>query len=327
MLWTLLATLSLLFGTPTQAKATVSAGGSPTHVASGTDTNYAPDAVFNLSWGSTIVPLRVMAVFALPGEDVPIYVRSQVHGFQVAADGGVLSPRGENAWSWRAPFEPGLVPMRVTSPAGDQVLLNVFVLVPYDRMKHGDLEGQEIGDYPATMLGGKPEYARPRGFIRMTKELENAPVSPHFHLGQFACKDQKRYPKFLVLQPALLVKLEKLLDIAHQNGFQATTFHVMSAYRTPRYNKGIGNKTTYSRHQYGDAADIFLDEFPADGVMDDLNHDGRLTEADAQVLRGWADSIDRDPASTLTGGLSAYGSTESHGPFVHVDTRGSAARW
>jgi hypothetical protein len=292
-----------------------------------TETSSSPDAVFDLSWGTTTVPLRVMAVFALPGEDVPIYVRSQVRGFQVVADGGELSSRGENAWSWRAPFGPGLVPIRVTSPAGDQILLNVFVLVPYERMMRGNLEGQHIGDYPATKLGGQPQYARPRGFIMVTQGLESAQVAPHFRLGQFLCKDQKRYPKFLVLQPALLVKLERLLDTAHLNGFEATTFHVMSAYRTPTYNKGIGNKTTYSRHQYGDAADIFMDEFPADGVMDDLNHDGRLTQADAGVLRGWADSIDRDPAAKLTGGLSAYGSTDSHGPFVHVDTRGSAARW
>jgi hypothetical protein len=29
----------------------------------------------------------------------------------------------------------------------------------------------------------------------------------------------------------------------------------------------------------------------------------------------------------LVGGLGIYRSTENHGPFVHVDVRGTIARW
>jgi len=103
---------------------------------------------------------------------------------------------------------------------------------------------------------------------------------------------------------------------------------VMSGYRTPVYNRGIGNVTTFTRHQYGDAADIFIDEHPADGKMDDLNHDGRTDRLDAQLLRSWAEQLDRTPQMDVKiGGLSDYGATETHGPFVHVDARGYAARW
>jgi hypothetical protein len=125
-----------------------------------------------------------------------------------------------------------------------------------------------------------------------------------------------------------LLKLERLLETARSHGLEANTFELMSAYRTPVYNVGIGNKTTFSRHQYGDAADIFVDQSPVDGRMDDLNGDGRHDGGDARLLASWANEIDHGPeAETLVGGLSAYHPTEAHGAFVHVDARGHLARW
>ena len=47
----------------------------------------------------------------------------------------------------------------------------------------------------------------------------------------------------------------------------------MSGYRTPFYNRSIGNQTRFSRHVYGDAADIYADD-DGDGKMDDLDGDG-----------------------------------------------------
>ena len=43
-------------------------------------------------------------------------------------------------------------------------------------------------------------------------------------------------------------------------GIDASTFRILSGYRTPFYNRSIGNETHYSRHVYGDAADIYVDE-------------------------------------------------------------------
>jgi len=63
-----------------------------------------------------------------------------------------------------------------------------------------------------------------------------------------------------------------------------------------------------------------------DGVMDDLNGDGRVTVKDARVLFAIADGVEADYPD-LVGGLSAYRSTSTHGPFVHIDTRGVRARW
>ena len=47
----------------------------------------------------------------------------------------------------------------------------------------------------------------------------------------------------------------------------------------------LGNETRLSRHLFGAAADVFVDESPADGVMDDLDGDGRITARDAERLK------------------------------------------
>jgi len=206
--------------------------------------------------------------------------------------------------------------------------LNVFVMVPYGEMRRGRLRGYAIGHYPESWERGGDAYTRPGGFVEVTEANDTTWVAPHFRLGQFACKAGSGYPKYLVLQPTLLTKLELLLQAANRRGVRANTFHLMSAYRTPLYNRGIGNPTTFSRHQYGDAADLFVDESPLDGRMDDLNHDGRLDKADAMVLRELADEADHTSGlESLVGGLSAYGANAAHGPFLHVDARGRAARW
>jgi hypothetical protein len=76
---------------------------------------------------------------------------------------------------------------------------------------------------------------------------------------------------------------------------------------------------------YGDAADIFIDS-NGDGVMDDLNRDGRSTIADARVV---SEAVDRVEAAhpELIGGAGVYPAASGHGPFIHIDTRGYRARW
>jgi hypothetical protein len=51
------------------------------------------------------------------------------------------------------------------------------------------------------------------------------------------------------------------------------------------YNARIGNETGFSRHLYGDAMDIYVDQ-NGDGHMDDINRDGRVDTNDARFLLG-----------------------------------------
>jgi len=115
-----------------------------------------------------------------------------------------------------------------------------------------------------------------------------------------------------------------ILQEANARGYAVNTLHVMSGFRTPYYNRAIGNRTEYSRHLYGGAADIFIDA-DENGYMDDLNGDGHITKADAHVLASMVDAQQHE--ESFVGGLGIYGPAPHRGPFVHVDARGYRARW
>jgi uncharacterized protein YcbK (DUF882 family) len=101
----------------------------------------------------------------------------------------------------------------------------------------------------------------------------------------------------------------------------------MSGYRTPFYNKRIGN-VKHSAHQYGGAADIFIDAKPEDGEMDDLNGDGKSDEGDSQLLFDLVDKMSLNEFFLpYLGGIGKYSKSASHGAFVHVDVRGFRAIW
>jgi len=101
---------------------------------------------------------------------------------------------------------------------------------------------------------------------------------------------------------------------------------VMSGYRTPFYNKAIGD-IEFSMHQWGRAADIFIDK-NGDGVMDDLNRDKTVDRLDAVTLANLLDTLSKTRAlAPFIGGIGIYGAGPGHGPFVHVDTRPWKARW
>jgi uncharacterized protein YcbK (DUF882 family) len=154
-------------------------------------------------------------------------------------------------------------------------------------------------------------------------------VSESFHLGDFLTKDQRNvWPKYLVLQPRLLDKLELMRAELEARGLPSK-LRVMSGFRTPQYNaQGVGRRggrAKDSRHMYGDASDVYVDE-NGDGMMDDLTGDGRSTQADADALVRIGEAVEAAHPE-LIGGLGSYKATSAHGPFVHVDVRGHRARW
>ncbi|MEM4657813.1 MAG: D-Ala-D-Ala carboxypeptidase family metallohydrolase [Candidatus Methanosuratincola sp.] len=286
-------------------------------------------AGFSVMFKGELLPYRVMGIYVLPGEEVVIDVIGHLRegGFVINLD-GVPIPYKEGKVEFGAPSKPGVYELKIARSGrpADSVTLNVFVMVPYREASTGSLNGYRISRYPSTALRGAQIYEPPKGFIKVTKENEDVLVSPHFRLGQFVCKQEGGYPKYVALQEKLLLKLEMILARLNERGYSLDTLHIMSGYRTPAYNKAIGNGR-YSRHQWGDAADIFVDE-AGDGMMDDLNGDGRVDRKDASIIYEIVEELDTHPATShLKGGLAIYGSNGSHGPFVHVDARGFKARW
>jgi hypothetical protein len=287
---------------------------------------------FAVRFGELRSDYRVMAMFAMPGELVSIQAGEPADhptsSFDLAAEAGHSAAAGANRWTWTAPSKPGLYPIEIRDRESNALMtLNVFVMVPYASMRKGTLNGYRIGAYPNPRRGHEEEYSRPLGFVEVTPAMLDVQVSPHFRLGQFVCKQAGGPTQYLVLRQPLLVKLEQLLATMNDRGIEARTLSVLSGYRTPSYNAAIGNETTYSRHAYGDAADVYVDD-NGDGRMDDLNRDGRHTVADARVLTRIVQSLEGEPESAeLVGGLGTYAPTGAHGAFMHVDTRGFSVEW
>lgn len=284
-------------------------------------------APFSLKVKDIVAPLRMMSVFVLPGEQLTIEAVGPTKGarFILQAHRGALVTRAFNRWEWRAPAEPGRYRLEVDQIGTDaEINLTAFVMVPASRVLEGWLNGYRIGNYPAKPLKGNPIYLPPRGFVEVTQDNRDTRLTPRFKLQQFLSKQESKYPKYVVLRESLLLSLERLVDELNRAGIEADGLHIMSGYRTPFYNRAIGN-VQYSLHQWGVAADVFVDE-DSNGLMDDVNRDKKIDRGDAVTVYGILERLDREEPS-LVGGLGIYAATKAHGPFVHLDIRTWRARW
>lgn len=273
---------------------------------------------------------RIMTVFLLPNERIELqtWANNLPHQLHFMPDKGKLSSQKHDQWLWQAPTIPGIYPVSLVDPAAqDTMRLNMVVLIPFDQLKQGHLNGCYIGDYPEIPSKYADKYEPPVGFVEITEQNQNVWLTPHFQLKQFICKQSGSFPKYAVLQERLLLKLELILETLNRRGLRCQTLAIMSGYRTPYYNKAIGN-VPFSRHIFGAAADFYIDEAPLDGQMDDLNHDGKIDIEDARVIFDHIEWLSQQPFyQPFEGGLAIYKKTASHGPFVHVDVRGFRARW
>jgi len=231
----------------------------------------------------------------------------------------------------RAPDDPGVWSVAVKIGAAIRPLsdFNVITLKPFSAKQRGRIGLYYLGSWPNERARAPTRYAAPRGFIEVTQQNRDTYVSEHFRLGDFLTKNQYEvWPKYLVLETRLLDKLELVLAELRARGIHTSGVKVLSGFRTPQYNRGGGDprgRAALSRHMYGDAADIYIDN-DGNGAMDDLNGDGRVNIRDARVLQDAVDRVERAHPQ-LVGGCGTYPGTASHGPFTHIDTRGYRARW
>lgn len=283
---------------------------------------------YDITFSGKRVDWHTFAFFVLPDKEYEI--RAHVDAgtnVDIEVSDGELVSSAPLRWLWRAPGKSGLYPIQVEPEGHAAMTLNAVVMVPASKVSNGYLDGYRIGQHPDQPLRGNPIYQPPTAFVQVTPELVDLAVSPHFTLGQFLCKQQPdHWPKYLVLREDLVTKLEIVLAEVNRRGIRADSFHVMSGYRTPWYNRSIGNVPN-SRHVWGGAADIFIDT-DGNGYMDDLDGDGQSDVSDAGILLQAIDDIYRSQKyQSLHGGLGLYGPRPHRGPFVHVDARGYVARW
>jgi hypothetical protein len=301
----------------------------------GAATAQAPDQTTPQATPRDSVPAAALAdsasgdVAALPKPGDPMFGRS-----------GKLRARllgGSGKGLLAFPFLSGLLNGKLGQPGIHRVEdarvgrpLTFIRLLPFSEKVNGRIGLYRMGFWPAERGRGRTgAYRNPDGFIEVTPQNQDTPVSEHFRLRDFLTKDQfSIWPKYLVLREELIDKLELVIAELQREGVPVRRMTVMSGFRTPQYNQrgvGSGGRAQDSRHQYGDAADVFVDN-DGDGWMDDLNRDGRVDHRDARMILDAAERVERRHPD-LAGGVGVYRATRAHGPFAHVDVRGRRARW
>jgi hypothetical protein len=270
---------------------------------------------------------KLEAVFRTPGEPLILPPPAGLAACYESDQGvAVVSP------GFEAPRRPGVYRVAVAAEdaRADVENLRVITLVPFAAKKEGWIGSYHLGHWPYER-GGAPSsaYANPAGFVEVTRENRSLPVSRHFTLGDFLTKDQPAvWPKYLLLDAELVDKLELVIDELEDEGHPVGHLAIMSGFRTPRYNRAGGETSgrgKLSRHMYGDATDVFVDN-DRDGWTDDVNRDGRVDIRDAEVVAQAVERVEtRHPE--LVGGVGVYPATDFHGPFTHIDARGRRARW
>ncbi len=269
---------------------------------------------------------KLKAAFRTPGEPlIPEPPPGLTARYEPEQGAPVASPALE------APRRPGVYRIALVVDDAHKGVddLRVITLVPFAAKKAGQIGSYRLGQWPYERGGAPSAYAIPAGFVEVSAENRSLPVSEHFTLGDFLTKDQAGvWPKYLLLDTELLDKLELIIAELEREGYPVEHMAIMSGFRTPRYN-GVGGSGSgrgrLSRHMYGDATDIFVDN-DRDSWTDDLNRDGRVDIRDADVVARAAERVEaRHPH--LVGGVGVYRATSAHGPFTHVDTRGRRARW
>ncbi|MCU0636029.1 MAG: D-Ala-D-Ala carboxypeptidase family metallohydrolase [Gemmatimonadaceae bacterium] len=291
-------------------------------------------------FGAAACVIAASAVTAAPAAHLPSGVSPDLLGDSLVGTSGKLRARFvPRTRSFAIPIlrtlfgeSPARMPgVYRVALSGEQRPFSFITMRPFADKVNGRIGAYRIGFWPDERRWGRTEDARrlPAGFIEVTPENRDTPVSEHFALAEFLTHDQGDvWPKYLVLQERLLDKLELVIAELRASGARVDRLQVMSGFRTPQYNRqgvGSGGRASDSRHQYGDAADVYVVNGSRDW-MADLDGDGRGDMRDARLLAQAAERVEqRHP--DLAGGIGIYQPTSAHGPFVHIDARGVPARW
>ena len=192
--------------------------------------------------------------------------------------------------------------------------LTLAVLVPFKEKVGAMLNGYRIGTYLAERIGGS--HAHPEGFVEVTPQTVDMPLSTHLRLADFVTHDdQDVWPRYAALNGQLLDKLELVIaELRRARGGEEPvqlTVQVHSGFRAPAHNRNVRQAAKDSRHQYGDAADVAID----------ANGDGRISRSDVRLIVRAVEAVETAHPE-LVGGLGLY-----REPYVHIDTRGTRARW
>jgi hypothetical protein len=255
------------------------------------------------------------------------------------ATGGTIATKNKRSFACSAPKEPGRFEVEVSyeiegSQARDRLLFEV--MTPFKQVVE---QYPRTYRYPVATEDGAPHwvkshaaaYAEPTAFFTVTEAVRQREILPGYRVDEFVCatspQDATPVP-FAVLSPLLVEKLRLLTLRLIKEGIISQKLTILEGYRSPRYNEGVRHAQPFSRHIYGDALTFIVDE-DGDGVMDDLNGDGRRDREDARVIARLIHKMTRSGELSKGGiGIHEYrrdGEVEQ--VDLHIDCRGYTSVW
>ncbi len=269
---------------------------------------------------------NVMVRFALPGLAVPfpVDVSGTLDSLQYAWVHVEDSTKFEQSRPLTvnatvAPVRPGFYRIALIRGAEREIIPEpiLAVMVPFNQKIAGRLNGYRIGTYIAERFG-QGDHDRPDGFVEVTPEVLELPITKHLRLADFVTHDDQGdvWPKYVALNPKLLDKLELIFADLGGSVRPELAVNVHSGFRTPLHNARVPRSANDSRHQYGDAADLAID----------ADYDGRITMTDELLVMLAVERVE-EKNPDLTGGLGLYYSRRYPTPYVHIDARGKRTRW
>lgn len=266
--------------------------------------------------------------FALPGGlvEYPLELRGDTAGldyvWQPLADSLSADPLHPfTGDSLLVPADPGFYQLALVREGLRRVVdgLTLAVIVPFDAKRGPVLDGYRMGTYAAERAR-HADADRPDGFVRVTANEAGLQITKHLRLSDFLTRDgQETWPRYAAVNPRVLDKLELVVErISHSLGERTpeVEIDVHSGYRTPAWNRRVPRAARDSRHQLGDAVDVAID----------ANGDGRMDNRDARLVAAAVDSVEAEYPD-LVGGMGLYTSGRYRHPYVHIDARGTRARW
>jgi uncharacterized protein YcbK (DUF882 family) len=271
---------------------------------------------------------EVLLRFAMPGEQIqyPLDVHGDPTGLRyewirLGETVPTEVPRLLLGADVRVPMRPGFYRLALVRGQQSRTVegLTLAVLVPFKEKEGTMLNGYRIGTYLAEKVAGKQEP--PNGFLEISQNDVDLPISSHLRVGDFLSHDdQQTWPRYAAVDPRLLDKLELVIaEITRWHGSAtpiSLALDVHSGFRAPAHNSRIARAARDSQHQYGDAADVVID----------ANGDGQYTAMDSRMV-GLAVEIVELKHPELVGGLGVYTSGHARTTYVHIDARGTRARW
>ena len=267
---------------------------------------------------------------AMPGEavDYPITMPDDTltlrYAWERVSDSHLEdSARAYSGDTLVAPEQPGFYRLTLIHGTQQHVVdgMSLAVMVPFDE-KHGlSLDGYKIGWYRGERHRAD-STDRPEGFVKVTSDEVDLPISAHLRLGDFLSRDgQETWPRYAAIDPRVFDKLELVLErisrsLGRERGDVPVELDLHSGFRTPAYNRHVPRAARDSRHQFGDALDVSID---ADG-------NGKIDRKDARLVAAAVDSVEAEYPD-LVGGMGVYTSRRYRHPYVHIDVRGRRVRW